>query len=497
MRNTLASHLHSTKLPFLPTLRTALPAKAEVYIVGGAVRDALLNRKTKDIDIVVRNVSPRTLLQGLRKKGPVELVGKRFGVFKWMPRGWHDEAIDVALPRRDHAFGTGGYKDVKTQSNPRLSLKDDVQRRDFTINALAYDIKQKKLIDHVGGVSDLAAKILRPVGDPVKRFSEDYSRILRALRFSVTLQFSIEPQTSKVMRIMMGRLLEQTKKGEWVVPRETIAKELIRMFVADPLRAFDAAFFYKVFAVLMPEVMDMRGCPQPKEYHVEGDVLQHTRSAIEQLVSPAFKKLFPRETPTAELIFATLLHDIAKPTCITFPAQDSKDRIRYHNHDTVGATMAHTIAARLHLAVFAKNDTTRHVDADALSWLVRNHLVGFRNTIREMRPATIEKYYCNAVHPSHALLRLQFADTAATVGKSGKPDMRSYALIYKVVSKLHKVRKTTAAKPLLSGHDIMALGIPEGKGIGKALDELRNAQLKGTVKTALHAKAFVKRLKLS
>jgi len=367
------------------TLLKKLPIKAEVFIVGGAVRDVLLNKTTKDIDIVIRQVAPRTLQRVLRSLGDVELVGKSFGVFKWMPRRWKGEHIDVALPRRDHAFGTGGYKDVKIQSDPKLSLEEDVKRRDFTVNALAYNVKAKKLEDYVGGLSDLASKTLRTVGDPVKRFREDFTRMLRGARFSIQLGFELEARTAKIMRIMMYHINDQNTRGEWKVPREMVAKELIRMFTMDTVRAFDASYYFHIFDELMPEVMDMLGCPQPQQFHVEGDVMQHTRAALEFLYSKEYKKLFGNKKPSALLIFGTILHDVGKPKVITFPEAGSNDRIRYNNHDTVGAEIAVHIARRLHLSVLAKDDEQSHIDADKLGWLVRNHLIGFRNGIKQIR----------------------------------------------------------------------------------------------------------------
>lgn len=477
------------------TLIKKLSKNAEVFVVGGAVRDALLNKHTKDIDIVVRNVAPRTLQRILKSMGSVELVGKTFGVFKWMPRGWKGEHIDVALPRRDHTFGTGGYKDVKTQSDPRLSLAEDVKRRDFTVNALAYNVKTQNLEDYVGGVSDLASKTLRTVGDPVKRFREDYTRMLRGIRLSIQLGFSLEAHTAKVLRIMMDHINDQNARGEWKVPREMVAKELVRMFVLDPVRAFDASYFFHVFDELMPELMNLKGCPQPQQFHVEGDVMQHTRSALELLQSNGYKKLFGTSRPSALLIFGVLLHDVGKPVVITFPEVAGEDRIRYNNHDTRGAEIAHQIARRLHLSVYAKEDLRHHVDAEKLSWMVRNHLIGFRNGIKEMKPTTIEKYYFNEFYPSDELLRMQYVDTMATIGPKGRPDATGFRTIYVTVKKIARARKGTGVRPLLTGNDIMDLKkIASGPEVGKFLTLLRNVQLQGRVRTRTQAVRFIRSL---
>lgn len=475
------------------SLVNKLPVPAEVFVVGGAVRDALLRKSTKDIDIVVRNVAPRTLQRTLKSMGAVELVGKNFGVFKWTPRRWKGEAIDVALPRTDHAFNTGGYKDVKTQSDPSLSIEKDVKRRDYTVNALAYNIKKRQLEDYVGGVSDLASKTLRTVGDPVKRFREDFTRMLRGVRFSIQLGFALEAHTAKVLRIMMHHVNDQTSKGEWKVPREMVAKELVRMFVLDPVRAFDASYFFHVFDELIPEMMDLRNCPQPAQYHVEGDVMQHTRAALEHLQSVKYKKLFGTHPPSALLIFSVLFHDIGKPVVITFPEPGSNDRIRYNNHDTQGAESAGHIARRLHLSVYAKENASYHIDADKLAWLVRNHLIGFRNGILAMKPSTIEKYYFNGFFPSEELLRMQFVDTMATVGPKRKPDVSGFTMIYRTVKKISRARKDTGVRSLLTGDEIIEIKkIAPGPEVGGLLSQLRNVQLQGRVRTRAQAVRFIK-----
>lgn len=496
MAQSILTSFSAKKLPFLKKFISVLPQKAEVYVVGGAVRDALLRRQTKDIDVLIRNVPAKQLETSLRKLGPVELVGKSFGVFKWRPMGWSGEHIDVALPRRDHAFGTGGYKDVTTQSDPKLPLAEDMLRRDFTVNALAFDVKKKKVIDTVGGLDDIKAKILRSVGDPVKRFHEDYLRILRGLRLSITLDFSVDGRCAKVMRIMMHHLMEQTKAGEWVVPRETIGRELVRMYVANPLRAFDECFYSGFFASVIPEVMDLQGCPQPKQFHAEGDVMQHTRKALSLLSSEFFKKKFPKAKVSAELAFAVLLHDIGKPKTITYPESESKDRIRYNNHDAVGAHIATEVARRLSLSVFPKNDFVHRVDPEHLGWIVKHHLVGFRNQIRLMRPSTVEKYFFHEHFPSQELLQLQCVDSAATVGPKGKPDMSGWNAIMRRVHSIQRVRKATASTTLLSGYDIMKIrNISEGPLIGSYLERLNDAQLSGKVSNKDEATRFIKRLK--
>src|SRR3989339_690187 len=176
---------------------------AKVYLVGGAVRDLILARPTKDYDLVVGGVEAAALEHWLMEHGQVNLVGKTFGVFKWQPAGWAGEAIDVALPRTEHvSVGSGQYRDFKIQSQPDLPIEDDLLRRDFTINALALDLENNNLIDPSRGLSDIKKGIIRTVGKPEKRFKEDLSRTLRGLRQACQLNFKIEPTTLEAITLL-------------------------------------------------------------------------------------------------------------------------------------------------------------------------------------------------------------------------------------------------------------------------------------------------------
>ncbi|MFC1687179.1 hypothetical protein ACFL0L_01210, partial [Patescibacteria group bacterium] len=265
---------------FLTKLEKKFP-QAEFFLVGGMVRDILLNRKSKDYDFVIRNVPLRTLLAELKKLGRVDLVGKTFGVLKFIPKkSTLGEPIDIALPRVDHAFGTGGYKDVKTQSDPKLPIEEDLLRRDFTINALAFDIKKKLLIDPSTGQKHLINKQVQTVGDPLERFHEDFTRMLRCIRFACQLDFSIEKKTWQTIPKLVHHFSEK-RDNNYIVPREVIAQEMIKSYVAHPVKAFDLFDQSGITKELMPELLTMKKCPQPHNYHIEGDVWNHTRLTLE------------------------------------------------------------------------------------------------------------------------------------------------------------------------------------------------------------------------
>ena len=135
-----AKELGLDRFPFLIKISEQFP-QAQIYVVGGAVRDFLLGRASKDLDFVVRGVPAEELEEFLEGMGRINLVGRNFGVFKFVPSGGDDHnPIDIALPRTEHALGTGGYHDFEVQSDPELPIEDDLSRRDFTVNAIALDI---------------------------------------------------------------------------------------------------------------------------------------------------------------------------------------------------------------------------------------------------------------------------------------------------------------------------------------------------------------------
>ncbi|HBL40005.1 TPA: hypothetical protein DDZ10_05080, partial [Candidatus Uhrbacteria bacterium] len=213
---------------------------AQLYVVGGAVRDAIRGRDVKDVDLVIGGVKAEALEAWLGEHGTVSFVGKRFGVWKFAPH--HDPSnpqIDIALPRKDVSIGgDGGYRQFLVESDPNLPIEEDLARRDFTVNAIAYDWRRDELVDPFGGQSDLKAQLIRAVGNPALRFREDSSRLLRALRFACTLGFSIEEKTWSVLKQMTPRLSLEAG-GRRIVARELMAEEFVKTLEADPARCIE------------------------------------------------------------------------------------------------------------------------------------------------------------------------------------------------------------------------------------------------------------------
>lgn len=462
--------------------------EAEMYLVGGMVRDIIVNRPSKDYDFVVRNVPLKKLKELLAKYGWVDLVGRVFGVLKFMPKEKGIEPIDIALPRTEHAFLTGGYKDFKVRFNPKLPLEKDLVRRDFTINALAWDIKNEKLIDHFDGLKDIKTKTIKAIGSPKERLKEDYSRIFRALRLSCQLNFKIKKGVWDVMVELMPKINDK-KKGEFILPRETIGKEIIKTFAANPLMAFHLYDKTSTFKFLMPEILKMKKCPQPENFHSEGDVWQHTKLCLKNLDSKTFRNKYKEKSPSALLIFGLLFHDLGKPYTI-----QKLDRLRFNEHDNVGAKKAVEICHRLKLSSFERENKQLHVNPDHLGWLISKHMLAIHAKADEMKPTTIEKYFFNPNRPGDELLKLIYLDISATIPKKGKPDFSSLRKLEKRIAEIKKLsgKKKELPKSLLNGNEIMQyLKISSGPKIGELLEILRQAQLSGKIKTKKEGYEFL------
>ncbi len=471
---------------------------SQIFLVGGAVRDWLLGRDTKDYDFVVINTTPQKLEKILSQFGKVEPVESRnFGVFKFKPKG-SKEIIDVALPRLDRWIGLG-YKDLR----PRLgvTLKEDLSRRDFTINAMALSL-EGKLIDPFSGQKDLKEKTVRTVGDPKERFLEDPSRILRGLRFSVELGFKIDPKTFAAMKVLRQEITKPTDKGIPRVAEELLAQEFLKGFYAKPRKIIELLDQTKILPLLLPEIEALKGVPQPKQFHSEGDVYTHTLLALEKL-ELLEKKLANQETSFPVKIDASsihsklglLLHDIGKPK--TFQsAKETGDRIRFTGHDVVGAKMTAQIVDRLKLSVFPRKHHL-HVDKDKLVFLVKHHMICVAGDFEQMRLSTLEKYFFNPDGRGAELLALSWADISATIPPSGKPD---FSLFKKMIDKLAEVKEVIEANQkekelphLLSGEEIMEmLKIKPSPLVGKIKQHLRDLQLAGKLKTKQEAKKYLR-----
>jgi len=451
--------------------------ESDVYLVGGTIRDLLLGSLKADkidYDFVVTGVSVLSLTKFLKEKGRVVMVGRRFGVIKFRP-GSFEEVLDIALPRSERPWKyTGKRQDFVVTCDPLLPIEKDLLRRDFTINAMALSLRTGQFVDPHRGVYDLKRGLIRAVSSPKDRFQEDYSRMLRALRFALQLKFNIEKATFTVLKGLMSHINDTVEGGVRVVPYEIVAEEFLETFMADPQRALALYDESGALGELMPELVEMKGCEQSSNWHTEGDVWQHTELALKKLYSRKFIQYFP-EPVDSELVMATLFHDLGKAAT-------------FYYHEKVGAQKARQICKRLRLT----SARSYSVNCENLYWLVRNHSLILHASPGQLRSFTIEKYFFNPRYPGKTLLKLFLVDALSTIPISGKVDISRFEKLMVKFGKLTG-RSGQLPKPLLTGHEIMRLlKIPSGPRIGEIQKALREEQLSGRVKTKREVRDYIK-----
>lgn len=401
------------------------------------VRDLLLGRSPHDLDIVT-SARPE-VVAGLFPH--TALIGAEFGVVTVFLDG---RPYQVATFRRE-----GPYLDGRRPSSVEYAdLREDVLRRDFTVNALAYDPIEDRLIDVTGGLADLERRTLRTVGDPVVRFTEDRLRLLRAVRFATELEFTIDAPTLDAVRALAPTIVN--------VSAERIRDELLRLLVAPAraagVRLLEAAGLLRM---VLPEVAAMTGVPQPPEFHPEGDVFTHTCLALQHLANP-----------TPVLAMATMLHDVGKPPTISL-----SDRIRFHGHADVGAGMAEAICRRLRMST---------VDTRAIVTLVQDHLR--IDDLPDMRPGKATRFLRRP--DFEELLELHRADCLASHGDLG---------LYAWAVRARQALDAAGPPPprLVTGSDLIRLGYRPGPLFAKMLHAAETAQAEGDINTPEEACAWI------
>lgn len=465
-------------LRWLPAVRAALP-EAEWYLVGGLVRDAWLGRRgRRDFDFLVRGVGLERLATALAGHGEVNWVGRRFGVLKFRPAGSAEE-VDIAWPRTERAGMSGAYRDFDVSYDPTLPVEADLARRDFTVNAMAWRLADGTVIDPYGGLADLAAGLLRAVGDPDRRFAEDLTRTLRGLRFACELGFRFEAATWQAMTAAVARLNERQADGSPLVAVETVAKELMKALVAAPAEAARLLEESGALAVLLPELHRLARVPQRPEWHSEGDVWTHTKLALASLGSSQFAAFFPGETASPLAIAAVLMHDVGKA-----PAMKLNDgQLVFWGHAELGADLTRAVAGRLKLA-------SAGLDVEDLVWLVREHMFPHFVNLAEARKVTLARRFVDRPDRGDALLHLHFADVAGSMRPGLGADFTHFRALLAEVRSL----RAAAPAPLLSGSQVMSsTSLAPGPAVGQLLERLREEQLAGRLDTPEAAREWLRR----
>jgi tRNA nucleotidyltransferase (CCA-adding enzyme) len=418
-------------------------AGAELYEVGGPVRDRLMNREPKDHDLLCCSLSVDKVKSILAPLGRVALVGKSFGVIKFRSDEAPDSEIDIALPRRELSTGSG-HRDFDVDFDPNLPIEDDLGRRDFTINAMAMRVPTGEIIDLFGGQEDLKAKVLRQVFP--KAFEEDPLRLLRGVQFAARFGLTIEPKTWDSM-VRNAHLIE-------TVSGERISEELMKLMLAPkPSVGINLMAECGLLKYVLPELEAIRGVEQDKQ--PGDDVYAHTMRVLDAARGDEIIE-HPGEP---ELLFAALFHDTGKAKTAQFHAPSK--RVVFFGHQVVSAKLARRWMGRMKLASCG-------INVQRVQKLIENHMF---ETKAHYTDKAIRRFVAKiGKELIFKLMDLRIADNRGGKHPSGT----------KGVARLRtRIRKELAKKPpfgagdlAINGHDLMELGIPEGRELGRVLGEL-------------------------
>jgi poly(A) polymerase len=433
----------------------------QAYLAGGCVRDLLLSREPADYDVAtsatpaqVMEIFPDAYAVGVHfgvvlvPKTPPSVV-KSFAESAEENPAAESQTIEVATFRSDLAYSDGRHPDeVRFTQSPR----EDVLRRDFTINGMMLDPLTSEVLDFVGGRKDLEAGIVRAIGDPERRFGEDKLRMLRAVRFAARFEYVIEAETLAA--------IERHAAEIKIVSRERVRDELTRMLTeGHGHRAFLILDETGLLPEVLPEIAKMKGVEQPPEFHPEGDVFQHTLLLLDNLPHPC--------PPT--LAWGALLHDVGKPA--TFRV--GPDRIRFDNHVEVAVKIAEAICKRLR---FSNDDTTR------ILALVDNHM-RFGHVSR-MKESTLKRFM--RLPAFHEHLALHRADSLAS-----HRNLATYNFLRQKLAETPE--ETIRPSSLVNGDDLIAAGYRPGPKFKEILGAVEDAQLEGQLVSRDAALEYIRR----
>ena len=407
--------------------RTLKRRDFETCVVGGAVRDMVSGRTPADVDLVTT-----ATFDELTEVFPeVKIAGACFGVAHLRRNGFE---FEIASARRERGSMDGRHPETVKFTR---DLDEDALRRDFTVNAMRWDPLTGKIADPAGGLNDLARGLVRTVGVPEERFEEDYLRMLRAVRFACTLDFALEERTFAAIRALAPRCASLS--GERI--REEVTRMLTCRFPEKALRLLSET---GILQAVLPEVAALKGVRQPKEFHPEGDVFEHTCLLLRHMV-----------LPDELLAWSALLHDTGKPGTAS---ADPDGRIRFFGHEELGEKIVHAVAQRLHFSTAAK---------EAVAHAVRNHMR--MASVREMKEAKLKKL----VSEEHFGMELELhrLDCIACHGC-----METFTFL---VDHLSRTPQRALPEPLVMGRDLVAAGFSPGPAFKTVLDLVFDRHLAG------------------
>lgn len=419
-----------------------------VLIVGGWVRDQLLGRPSKDVDMEVYGVPASELKILLERFGPVNTVGESFTVYKVAD-------VDVALPRRDSRVGRG-HRGFDVAGEPSLSVAEAARRRDFTINAIAWDPLTGEYEDPYEGRRDLEARVLRAV-DP-RTFGEDSLRVLRAVQFAARFEFQLEPGTREICR----RLTLDD------LPAERIWGELEKLLLqaAHPSVGFTLALELGVVDRLLPELGTLVGYAQEPDWHPEGDVWVHTLMVVDE----ARRRIDDLERPQQiAVMLGAVCHDLGKPLTTSFV----DGRIRSIDHEQAGVAPATAVLDRLNIHTMGGFDVRKHVLG-----MVAHHLKP--HAFSKAQPPAGDGAFRRLAQKVDLdlLARVAMSDC---VGRDGHHDCSGIDWFLERARQLGV--QHAAPEPILKGRHLLDLGVEPGPRMGQILRQIYEQQLDGQVRS--------------
>jgi tRNA nucleotidyltransferase (CCA-adding enzyme) len=430
-------------------------------VVGGAVRDALLGLEPKDIDIEVYGAPYDELTELLSKFGRVDLVGKSFGVVKL-------GGIDFSIPRRESKSGPH-HRDFQTTFDPSITPEQAAARRDFTINALAYDPIRDEVLDFFGGREDLQNRVLRATSPA---FAEDPLRVLRGMQFACRFDLTIDPATAEMCRSIVG---EYT-----TLARERISEEFMKWAIKSQHPGRMLEYLTATgWIVHFPEIGALAGVPQDPGWHPEGDVGTHTMLVIDAAARVAQRENVDGDE-RAVLLFAALCHDFAKPPTTKLREREGKMRWTSWGHEAAGGPMARMFLERIGI---------KAAIVDQVVPLVENHLA-HSSVGRDASPRAVRRLAMRLAPASITqLVRVIEAD------HSGRPPLPPG-----LPEGARRIQQMAAAQsvaekpqpPLIQGRHVLPyFDNRPGKHIGEVVAAAYEAQADGVFSTQEEALAWL------
>jgi tRNA nucleotidyltransferase (CCA-adding enzyme) len=439
--------------------RRVREAGGRALVVGGWVRDRLLGRTSKDIDLEVFGIDAERLRTILEQVGRVNTVGESFTVYKV-------DDVDVSLPRRESKVGRG-HRGFAVSGDPTLSVADAARRRDFTINAIAWDPLTGEHLDPFGGIGDLDRRVLRVV-DPAT-FADDSLRVLRAVQFAARFGLALDAPTAALCRAIA---LDD-------LPAERIFGEIEKLLLeADrPAAGLALALDLGVVGKLCPELLALVGCEQEPEWHPEGDVWIHTLLVVDEARTRI------DDLPRAQrvtLMLGAICHDLGKPA--TTAVVDG--RIRSHNHEEAGVAPTLALLDRLNV-----HTLDGYAVRDQVVGLVAHHLKpGMWFKAGDVRDGAFRRLARKV--DLDLLYRLAKSDC---LGRTGTFDCTAMDWFLGRARALGVEHAPPA--PILRGRDLLPRGFAPGPALGRVLKAVYERQLDGDVSTLEEAIALAQRLR--